>query len=242
MLSLVTGFPATGVPTPRGWESRSSEAYHRIRQMIFDGSVLPGQALTEAQFVRVLDMSRTPVREALHRLEAEGLLESLTRGGYSVVALSDGDLANLYRIRAVLEGLAAETAASQLSRVDIARLEDLYDEMGVAVRERNDAQLVSLNRDFHRAIAVASGNRHLVETLDNVKGVFERFRSSAVANDVRREQAHEEHGQIIAALKDRKADTARDLAELHVKRALDRGTRDGMQLAADLSETGSRPS
>jgi DNA-binding GntR family transcriptional regulator len=206
------------------WPTRSAEAYHKIRQMIFDGSISAGSTLIEAKLVRALDMSRTPVREALHRLEAEGLLAAVPRGGFRVVALSDDDLDQLYLIRAALEGLAASTAASRLTRVDLARLEDLYDEMGEAGREGRDEELIRLNREFHRAIAVASGNVHLQEILDNVKGVFERFRTNAVANAERRTQAHAEHGQIIEALRARDPQAARDLAEEHVRRAFRQGS------------------
>jgi DNA-binding GntR family transcriptional regulator len=214
------------VDTTRIWETRADEAYHRIRSLILDGSIPPNSTVIEAKLVRSLGMSRTPVREALHRMEAEGLLKALPRGGFTVVAMSDEDLANLYQIRAVLEGLAAGTAASKRSRVDIARLEDLYDEMDVAVRERDDDRLITLNREFHRSIARASGNQHLQEMLDDIKGVFERFRSHAVADDARRQQAHEEHGALIEAMKALDSKRARQLAEEHVQRALSRGTQD----------------
>lgn len=211
-----------------GWGTRADEAYHRIRTLILDGSMPPGSTVIEARVVRTLDMSRTPVREALHRLEVEGVLKALPRGGFTVVAMSDEDLADLYQIRAVLEGLAAGTAASKRSRVDIARLEDLYDEMDIAVRERDDERLITLNREFHRSIARASGNQHLQEMLDDIKGVFERFRSHAVADDARRQQAHEEHGALIEAMKALDSKLARDLAEEHVQRALSRGTQDSL--------------
>jgi len=212
------------VSTSSAWPTRSAEAYAKIRQMIFDGRIAAGSSLVEAKLVRVLDMSRTPVREALHRLEAEGLLAAESRGGFRVVALNNQDLINLYMIRASLEGLAAATAAPRLTRVDIARLEDLYDEMGEAVEQHRDEDLARLNRDFHRAIAAASGNTHLQEILDNVKGVFERFRTSAVSDAERRARAHEEHGMLIDALRSRDAERARRLAEEHVHRALKQGT------------------
>lgn len=206
------------------WPTRAARAYHQIREMIFDGTISADSILVEARLGELLGMSRTPVREALSRLEAEGLLAPLPRGGFSVVALSEDDLRDLYMIRACLEGLAAATAASKLTRVDIARLEDLYDAMGEAVEAGRDEELAQLNREFHRTIAVASGNRHLSEMLDNVKGVFERFRANAVADPGRRAQAHVEHGQLIHALRDRDGDKARRLAEEHVHRALRQGT------------------
>jgi DNA-binding GntR family transcriptional regulator len=192
--------------------------------MIFDGTVTPDELLVEARLVPALDMSRTPIREALHRLEAEGLLVAVPRGGFQVAAIRDSDLENLYEVRAALEGLAAFTAASRMTRVNLAQIEDLYDEMGDAVGSGQDDELAGLNREFHRAIAVASANPHLVEVLDNVKGVFERFRSKAVSNDERRAQAHAEHGELIEALRNHNPDRARQLAEEHVRRALKAGT------------------
>jgi DNA-binding GntR family transcriptional regulator len=213
------------VVAARRWESRASEAYQRIRAMIFDGSIPPDTTLVEAQLVRLLEMSRTPIREALHRMETEGLIEALPRGGFAVVTLTGEDLQNLYQIRAVLEGLAAETAASRSTRVAIAQLEDLYDEMDVAVESRDDETLIRLNREFHRTIASASGNRHLEAMLDDIKGVFERFRSDAVADDARRSTAHSEHRALIEALKARDGAEARRVAEKHVHRALLQGTK-----------------
>lgn len=212
------------VSIPSAWPSKSAEAYSKIRQMIFDGTIPAGSSLVEAKLVRALGISRTPVREALHRLEAEGLLSADSRGGYRVVALGEDDLVKLYLIRAALEGLAAATAAPRLTRVDIARLEDLYDEMGEALEQHRDEDLARLNRDFHRAIAIASDNQHLMEILDNVKGAFERFRTRAVANAQRRQEAHVEHGLLIEALRSRDSERARQLAEEHVHRALKQGT------------------
>ncbi|MBS4751262.1 GntR family transcriptional regulator [Nocardioides sp. zg-ZUI104] len=218
----IAGLDANGA---RRWDSRASEAYHRIRALIYDGSIPPDATLVEARLVRVLEMSRTPVREALHRMEAEGLLEALPRGGYAVVTLSSEDVNDLYQIRAVLEGLAAETAAARSTRVAIAQLEDLYDEMDVAVQRRDDKTLIRLNRQFHRAVAAASGNRHLERMLDDIKGAFERFRTDAVADDERRRTAHAEHQALIEALKARDGARARRVAEEHVHHALSQGTR-----------------
>lgn len=205
------------------WPTRSAAAYQKLRQRILDGSLPGGTLLVEATLVREFGISRTPIREALHRLEAEGMLAALPRGGYSVVALTNKDLHDFYQIRAALEGLAAETAAHRVTRTDIARLEDLYDEMAAALDQDREDDLARLNREFHQAIALASGNSQLHYMLDNLKAVFERFRTGAVSNDERRRQAHHEHGELIEALRARDAATARRLAEQHVHRALEHG-------------------
>src|SRR5690606_1230808 len=84
------------------WPSRAAEAYQAIKDMIYAGEVASGDVLIEANLVRLLEMSRTPVRDALHRLETEGLLNSIPRGGYVVVELDEKDLHDLYLIRAAL--------------------------------------------------------------------------------------------------------------------------------------------
>jgi DNA-binding GntR family transcriptional regulator len=205
------------------WPTRAAEAYYKLRKLIYSGELDSSSLLVEAELVRELGMSRTPIRDALHRLEVEGLLTSVPRGGYAIVEFDEKDLRDLYLIRACLEGLAAATAATVLTRVDLARLQDLYDNMSTAVEAGDDDQLTVLNREFHQAIAGASGNTHLMQMLDDIKSVFERFRTQAVADAERRVQAHQEHGSLIEALGHKDSERARELAEQHVRNALERG-------------------
>jgi DNA-binding GntR family transcriptional regulator len=202
-------------------QRRGAEAYERIREMILDAQLPQGSMLTEAGLVRELEMSRTPVREALHRLELEHYLGSVPGIGYIVAELGEHDMINAYKVRAVLEGLAAESAAISANRMDLARLEDLYDAMAEAWERGDDAELARLNGDFHRAIASASNNSYAEGMLDDIRDVFERFRATALAAPRRREEAHAEHGELIAALKARDGERAKKLAIEHVHRALE---------------------
>jgi DNA-binding GntR family transcriptional regulator len=198
----------------------SVTAYEQIRRMILSGSIAQGSTIAEAELVRELGMSRTPVREALRRLEAENYVRSADRR-YVVIELSEQDLINVYRVRAALEGLAAEHAAALATRTDLARLEDLYEGMERARDRDDEAELTRLNSQFHAAVAQASGNTYLQGMLDNIHDVFERFRATAVAQPGRRDDAHSEHGQLIKALRDQDAPRARAIAEQHVHRALE---------------------
>jgi DNA-binding GntR family transcriptional regulator len=200
---------------------RSDAAYRRIRDMIMSGGLEAGSTVSEAELVRQLDMSRTPVREALRQLRAERLLVLVPGVGYVVTELSDADMQNLYMVRAVLEGLAAELAAARAGRSDIARLEDLYDEMEQAHDRHDDVGLARLNSQFHDAVARASGNDYLQRALADARETFERYRLAALGKPGRRDDAHTEHGELIAALKARDGDRARELATGHVRRALD---------------------
>lgn len=215
-----TPFPVAplGARPPLG---RAATAYERVREMILSGQLAPGSVVTEAELVRKLEMSRTPVREALHRLETAGYLRSARDVGYVVIELSERDMINVYMVRAVLEGLAAEHAAQLGTRTDLGRLEDLYEAMAAAREHGDDAELTRLNSLFHRAIAEASGNTYVLAMLDNIRDVFERFRATAVTELRRREESHAEHGELIAALRARDKERARSLAVEHVHRALE---------------------
>lgn len=188
--------------------------------MIFEHELPPGSRIGEAQLTRLLGMSRTPVREALARLASEGLLTAAAGRGFLVADLTAEDLIDIYRVRAVLEGLAAEEAASRATRVDIARLEDLYEAMANASANGHDQELAQRNSEFHSMIAEISGNTYLQAMLDDIREVFEWFRTTALSLPGRRDTAHDEHGQMIDALRRGDVDEASQIAQGHVKRAL----------------------
>lgn len=224
--------------------TRGAAAYEQIRAMIFEGKLAAGTHVTEAALVRLLDMSRTPIREALARLATEGQLIAAPGRGFVVVEVRPADLIDVYAVRARLEGLAAENAAARLTRVDLARLEDLYDAMEDARGRDADSELAVLNSEFHRVIAQAAGNVYLEAMLDDIREVFDRFRTTALALPGRRDDAHREHGALIAALRAQDAAVARGLAEEHVHRALDarRGLLESVRAEPDQRRSGSRRS
>jgi DNA-binding GntR family transcriptional regulator len=212
---------APGTESPRIPQRRAAEAHDRIREMILVGRLAQGSVLSEAELVRQLGMSRTPVREALHRLEAAMYVRPVPGIGYVVIELSELDMINVYRARAVLEGLAAENAATSATRTDLGRLEDLFEEMACAGERGDDGELSRLNGEFHRAIADAGRNSYVLAMLDNIRDVFERLRATALTQPRRREASHAEHRELIAALQDRDAVRARELALAHALKALE---------------------
>ncbi|HLI02227.1 MAG TPA: GntR family transcriptional regulator [Acidimicrobiales bacterium] len=199
---------------------RGNVAYTAVRQMIVARTWPPGEALTETELARRLGVSRTPVREALQRLANEGYIAPAGGRGYLVIELSEQDVINVYRVRAVLEGLAAHDAATAITRAQLGGLEDLYEAMEDARGRMDDQALAKLNSQFHHAVAGASGNTYLESTLNGMYDVFERFRPVALVQPGRRGRAAQEHGELIEALRARDADAARSVAERHVQRAL----------------------
>lgn len=199
----------------------SAEAYERVRRAILSGELEPGQVVTEASLVRELEMSRTPVREALRRLQAERLLDAVPGIGWIVTEITAKSLIDLYRVREVLEGLAVELAAERMRQADVGRLRDIYGEMSAAIETDDNDELLRLNGEFHAAITGMGGNEHLSFLLSEIRGSFERYRLSALKWPGRRIQAHREHGELISALAEGNAALARRLAEEHVRVALD---------------------
>lgn len=200
--------------------SRAAEAYARIRQMLLDNELEPGSVVTEAQLTRVLAVSRTPVREALTRLASEGFLRASTGRGYIVKELTAQDLVDVYAVRIELEGLATQEAAERAKRVDLARLEDLFDEMTEAKNTGSDGFFAGLNNKFHSLIAEISGNAFLRSTLDDIRAIFDVYSSTALTEPGRREETHQEHAAIIEAIREHDGAKARELVRTHFEHSL----------------------
>jgi DNA-binding GntR family transcriptional regulator len=204
----------------RGLISLADEAYEKIRRAIQIGAVGSQRVLREAELARDLQMSRTPVREALLRLRAEGLLSAVRKGGYVLVEIDERALKNAYAVRGALEALAARLAAESLTRTHAATLEDLFEAMEAAMASQDAGALEVLNGQFHDAIAAASGNDYLQATLANVRDVVARYRATALADLSRRESAHADHGRLLDAILRKDASEAARLAEAHAQTAL----------------------
>lgn len=214
----------------------ADEAYDAIKRMIRDRELRPGSKITEAVLTRKLGMSRTPVRDALTRVAAEGFLQPYAGRGYIVQAIREQDLDNVYRVRAELDALAAEEACKRARRVDIARLEDLMDDIAAAREGGREAEVTTLNNDFHAVLGEISGNSFLKETLDGIRSVFDRNRpiahtSGTVADGAHSDRMFAEHAALLDAIRDRDAERARRLAKEHVEYVL---TIRRAQLAEDL--------
>ena len=198
----------------------SELAYSKIRAAVVSGAIQPGSLFREADLVRQLGVSRTPIREALRRLQTEGLIAATPPRGFLVLEVSPDELAEIYRVREVLEALAAHLAAERHSRVDLAVMEECLDVMESAYHDHDDDALAAANRDFHDAIAAASHNRYLIGVLREAREVFERYRPVAIAKPRRRTAAHDEHRRLLEAIRNGDAQQAADIVSAHVSEAL----------------------
>jgi len=189
-----------------GYDHLSQQAYERVRSMITEGQYPPSEVIREIELVRHFQMSRTPVREALHRLEGEGLIRRTTSGGFVAVELGRKELIDIYQVREVLVGLAARLAAQYRTRIDIAHLEEENDaiDRACAFGEVEDAD--NRVRAFYHALAAASGNDILRKMLGRLTDFF-RYRALSVTHPEWRDQLSARHRNLIDAIA--KQDTAR---------------------------------
>jgi DNA-binding GntR family transcriptional regulator len=199
--------------------SRADEVYRVLRQQILDSELAPDEPLVEEAIAKATSLSRTPVREALHRLEMDGLVRS--RGRSVVVAtMSVEELSELCIVRESLEGLAARLAAAARSDVDVSTLERLLEEMRRAASADDLGRLVDTNHAFHEVIWTSSRNRYLAHQLELLRALIERRQSTTLADPRRRDETLAEHAAILEGIARRDAGAAEDAATVHFRNAL----------------------
>lgn len=206
--------------------NRTGQAYEKLTAEILRGRWQPGDTLSTYALSEELQISRTPITEALKRLEAEGLVEIVPQVGCRVVRPNSAAVTELFAIRGVLEGLAAEAAAKNLSARRLAELDALLDEMDIAIEAGDDVAFGDLNHDFHMAIVDGSDLPRLAQT---VRGVWTSLRyqlarlpSSGQPMGESMARSSSEHREIHRALAERAPELARTIAERHTRGCGDR--------------------
>lgn len=194
------------------------DAYELILDAIDVGVYRPGDRLVESELADRFGVSRTPIREALQRLETQRLL---ARDGRSLIvaSLNHNQLAELYAVRAELEALAARLAAQHAAPEEIKVLRDMVDED--KGRLDNPEELARTNRRFHKQLHLASHNRFLVQQLDMVHRTMALLATTSLAAEGRAENAVGEHEAIVLAIEARDSEAAGAALRAHISRAFE---------------------
>lgn len=212
---------ATRIVRARKTPQRQSHAgvvYDALRRDILNGTLPPGAILREEDLARRHQVSRTPVREALSRLETEGLATRHGGSGLLVSELGPDEIIDLYVLREALEGLAARLAASRRTEIDLARLQLLNDLAHQAMREGDSARASWLNAEFHFVIWRVAGNRPLLRAINGVHESVQRFPQNTLAYPGRLEESVNEHTQLLEAIRDRDHAKAEAITVEHVRK------------------------
>jgi DNA-binding GntR family transcriptional regulator len=199
-----------------GQTSGQKDAYSLILEAIDTGIYRPGDRLVESELAERFGVSRTPIREALQRLETQSML---TRDGRSLIvaSLDHNQMADLYVVRTELEGLAARLAARHATPEEIRVLRDMVTE-DRALIDDPDA-LSRANRRFHKQIHLASHNRYLVKQLDLVHRSMALLATTSLAAEGRGEEAIDEHNQIVTAIEAGDGNAAHKALSNHISKA-----------------------
>ena len=196
---------------------QGQSAYRRLLDDIRAGTLLPGARLRETDLAERLGISRTPVREAIRQLEADGLVAHLPRQGATIRSLEHAEVVELYEMRAVLEGTAARLAARAASDIALAELAALNAELAATPA---GPQAREVNRQFHRSLLDAARNRFLLKSMNALQKTLLILGPTTLADPVRAQAAVAEHAAVLAALDARDEGAAEAAMRAHVGAAL----------------------
>jgi DNA-binding GntR family transcriptional regulator len=207
--------------TPIGAQrSLQERTYQSMRLAILEGRYAPGERIYEAEVAQALGVSRNPVREAVRRLQQDGLLDVRAHYGIYVTRIPVEEIDDIYRIRAALEGTAAGFAAARMTDADVAELESIVQEQEQAVAAaeplpRAPVSVVQADH-FHHAIHVGANSPRLLAMLEQLYAQVTHFRNLTLRVPGRAAVSAAGHAEILKAIQVRDADTAENLMRAHI--------------------------
>lgn len=197
----------------------AADAYDAIRARILSGAIAPGDRLRETALADEMGLSRTPVREAMRRLEQDGLVEHVPHRGAIVRTLDPQQVTELYLIREVLEGTAARLAAQQASAAEVEALRALLATQPGEAEDAGGVEASRRNAVFHRAIRDAAHNRFLLRAMEGVTASLALLGPTTLGMPGRIPEAAAEHAAILEAIAGRDGDAAEAAARAHIRSA-----------------------
>lgn len=213
--------PTAAAPTlkiDRSAKTLRELSLEKIRAAIQDGHFKPGERLVERSLCEQLGVSRSIVREVLRHLETEGLVESIPHQGPVVASLSTGQAAQIYEIRALLEGRAARSFAERADAASLQQLGKLNAAIQDAFQAGDFAAVVDRTTNFYEALFAGAGMAMAWDIVRSLNARINRLRLMTIGSAGRQKEAAAEMERIMKALRKRDGQAAQDAAELHVRR------------------------
>jgi DNA-binding GntR family transcriptional regulator len=190
--------------------------YENLRQAIVRGAIAPGTRLVENQIAEAQGISRTPVREAIHKLERERFIERLAHGGFRVLGLSRQDIVETFGIRSVLEGYAARLAALNHRSEDLHPLEAKIDEFERLLERKQLKSLPELNTQFHDLLYTLSRSPRLIAMIYALRDHIYRYRQVILKNEHQAATSNEDHRLMLRHIRRRDAERVEQLVREHI--------------------------
>lgn len=190
-----------------------------IRQAIIDGTFSPGERLMEIQLADEMGVSRTPVREAIRKLELEGFVVMIPRRGTYVADISIRDITEIYEIRTCLDVLSAGLAAERITDEELEALNRLLVEIGQYMAENNMEKIVEADTAFHDILYQASRNERLRSIINNLREQLTGIRGRSMSYPGRLVETMDEHRALVDSIAARDVERAQEAARAHVENA-----------------------
>jgi DNA-binding GntR family transcriptional regulator len=201
-----------------GRKPLGQHVFENLKQAIIRGDLAPGDRIVETQVAEALDISRTPVREAIHKLEREGLLKKLPKGGFTVMSLSREDIEETFGIRSVLESYAARLAALKHHDDELKPLEEKIKEFKTCLQKGDTDALPKINTEFHNLLYALSRSPKLVRMINDLRDQIFRFRKILLKIDHMPEASNEDHRKMLAAIRKRDVTKVEELVRQHISK------------------------
>ena len=203
-----------------GYELLNQKVYRVLKESIVKGFLEPGTKLLENRIAEEMQVSRTPVREAMQKLVAEGFVKTTPNQTMVVTEVSPEDVKEVLQIRGVLEGLAARIAAKKINRQEIDELGKLVAQMSLHVTEENLSFYCKVDDEFHDLILNICGNKWIIQIRDNLGSFIYRFRIKSLSVPGRLKCSLKEHQAIMEALKKHDSVEADRLSQVHMENTI----------------------
>jgi len=199
-------------------KSLGQHVFEHLKSAIVRGEVAPGDRLVESRLASALDISRTPVREAMHKLEREGLLRKLPKGGFTVVNLSREEIEETFGIRCVLESYAARLAAANSSEEELLPLEEKIREFQKCLDQGLLEDLPRINTQFHSLLYALSKSPRLIKMINDLTDQISRFRKILLKTDTWAETSNQDHRKMLEAIRKRDPNRVERVVREHIER------------------------
>jgi len=200
-----------------GYELLNQKVYRVLKESIIKGFLEPGTKLLENKIAEEMHVSRTPVREAMQKLVAEGFVKTTPNQTMVVTEVSPEDVKEVLQIRGVLEGLAARIAAKKINRQEMDELENVVAQMDIFITKKDLASYCKADDEFHDLILNICGNKWIIQIRDNLGSFIYRFRNTSLSVPGRLKHSLEEHQAIMESLKKHNSEEADRLSQVHME-------------------------
>lgn len=190
--------------------------FNTLREAILKGDIAPGERLMELDLASKLGVSRTPIREAIRKLELEGLVKMAPRKGAEVAEITFEDLRDVLEVRKNLEELAVDLACKRATQEDVKHLYELHEEFKESLKTGDLTVMAEADEAFHDGIYESTKNKRLIQIINNLREQMYRYRLECIKDVELRNTLVSEHQELVETIESRRTESAKKVVQTHI--------------------------